>query len=103
MFNKIDDFLKNKSISDNILLLNKKDSLNFIELLNNKKMKIFWFDWFTLENWKYQIQQDYSRDYSRFSLEDSYLLSKEYFLKDNTDSIFYYFSYGKDISYRDNL
>lgn len=44
---------------------------------------------------RYQIDQNYSRDYSRFDCENAYLLTKEYFLKSDQEGVFY------DISYQD--
>ena len=77
-------------------LLDKDSSLALIELLYQENIRIYWFDGFyLLEKWKYQIDQDFSRDYSRFSLQESYELCKEYFLKSRDKNIFYEISFSE--------
>lgn len=79
-----------------LTLYSKKISILFIDLLKENNYKVDWFDGFKIyKDWKYQIDQDYSRDYSNFSFQDSYSLTKEYFLKSKRDDIYYTISYRK--------
>lgn len=79
-----------------LILLSTQSSIIFIDLLKDYKYKIDGFDGFKIfDDWKYQIDQNYSRDYSNFTLEESYLLIKEYFLKSENSNIYYNISYRK--------
>lgn len=95
--NKIFEFInKNKQKDYNINLLSIEKSIELLDLLKQNNIEIYWFDGFKLlEDWKYQIDQVFSRDYSSFSQEEAYNLSKEYFLKSNEKHIYYEISFNE--------
>jgi len=97
MNSNIYEYISNKSRKWfwELVLFDIQDALGFIEILLKEHKSIYGFDWFRLlYEWKYQIDQDFCRDYSRFSNEERYSLIKEYFLKSNDKAIFYSISYS---------
>lgn len=89
---KINEYIENHKIKwFDITLLSKNDVISFLNIFKNE-ITIYWFDWFYLqEDWSYQIDQNYCRDYSRFSEEESYNLALEFFLKNEVNNIYYYY------------
>jgi len=74
-------------------ILNYENTIKLIKILIKNNILIYWFDWFEVNDNLYQINQNYSRDYSSFSKEDSYKLVLEYFLKTEYTDKYYSISY----------
>jgi hypothetical protein len=67
-------------------MLSIKDSITLIEKLIKENKHIYGFDGFIiLEEGKKRIEQDYSRDYSKFNKNEQHQLVLEYFLKHSKD------------------
>lgn len=96
--NKIKKFIeKNKIKNIWINIFSYKNTLRLLNILIDNDIRIDWFDWFDISNNSYQINQNYSRDYSNFSKEDSYKLILEYFLKTEYNDKFYSLSIDSKI------
>jgi len=77
-------------------LLRKEDCIELIKLCQKNSVRVFGFDGFIIHpNYGVQIEQDYSRDYSKFSSEQAAQLSLEYFSKDRSENVLYEISFGK--------
>lgn len=74
--------------------LNKNEVIKVIKLLQENNIPVSGFDGFSPHpDGRVQIEQDFSRDYSKFSAKEAYDLSLEYFLKDRSIDTLYSISF----------
>lgn len=107
MKNKIDKLELKLSHDKENKLLTRDNALMFIKELHKNSIPIYGFDGFNvgsrikpirgfiINDESVQPEQNYSRDYSMFTSDQSYQLCLEYFNKDTSDFTLYEISYKR--------